>query len=205
MARKFVTPTDQAISNEISRFIHIGKDAYLDDVGRGHRGKTYFIRVEDHYVDMKAIWFGASVDKSKSKANSAEIKPILDSMGYDIFHGTPTDSKKINSLESHKRAESSYWSRNQKLAATRRGMAKFRCEACNLHYPEMYKGLGATILEVHHLTPFAKTDRRASVEVHIKDVVALCANCHRMIHELGRSTGNNPSLSDVKKTIMQFR
>jgi hypothetical protein len=54
----------------------------------------------------------------------------------------------------------------------------YRCQACTFDFGSTY-GLSAQgYIEVHHLYPVAAKQRKT----RLKDLVALCANCHRVAH-----------------------
>lgn len=59
----------------------------------------------------------------------------------------------------------------------------WRCMACGLDFKEKYGELGADFIEVHHLYPISRTDRKHVVDP-ATELVTLCANCHAMIHRL---------------------
>lgn len=66
-----------------------------------------------------------------------------------------------------------------------------RCEICGFDFEEHYGPReGGKYIEVHHVLGHAERSRRAgrhTVDCH-RDLIPLCANCHRMIHLLGRET-----------------
>jgi predicted HNH restriction endonuclease len=55
------------------------------------------------------------------------------------------------------------------------------CIVCGFVFAEVYGDWGEGYIEVHHLEPLGETsgDRKTSPE---RDLVVVCANCHRMIH-----------------------
>jgi hypothetical protein len=64
-----------------------------------------------------------------------------------------------------------YWtSRHQRL----------RCEACGFDFERTYGARGAGFIEFHHIEPLSgKNGKRKRTA---RDLVPLCANCHRIIH-----------------------
>lgn len=56
------------------------------------------------------------------------------------------------------------------------------CYCCEQDYTEIYGDLGISFLEVHHKIPVSDGARKNSVD----DVCLVCANCHRMIHSIGK-------------------
>lgn len=55
------------------------------------------------------------------------------------------------------------------------------CGICDFSYEAKYGTLGAGFAEIHHLVPVSRLRDKVSVDP-VKDVIVLCANCHRMIH-----------------------
>lgn len=70
--------------------------------------------------------------------------------------------------------------RNPKLVATAKAHYGYRCQVCDFSFAERYGALGKEYIEVHHLVPFAGSNKRRGSTV--EDVGVLCANCHRMVH-----------------------
>lgn len=58
-----------------------------------------------------------------------------------------------------------------------------RCAACGLSMNEKYGKLGDGVIEVHHLNPIHLFSDTHNVD-YKEDLVALCPNCHTMIHKL---------------------
>lgn len=56
------------------------------------------------------------------------------------------------------------------------------CENCGFDYAKHYGKIGEGFIEAHHITPIHKlTEETVTTE---KDLILLCANCHRMIHKV---------------------
>lgn len=56
-----------------------------------------------------------------------------------------------------------------------------QCSVCGFSFAATYGPLGEGFAEVHHLAPLASLQRSTRVNP-ARDVVILCANCHRMVH-----------------------
>ena len=56
-----------------------------------------------------------------------------------------------------------------------------RCEACGMSFSEFYGELGGNYIEAHHKIPVSSLSGNG--ETKLSDLAALCANCHRMIHQ----------------------
>jgi 5-methylcytosine-specific restriction protein A len=57
---------------------------------------------------------------------------------------------------------------------------KLACAACNFSFAARYGQLGEGYIECHHTVPISKLSPGAKTKV--KDLIPLCANCHRMVH-----------------------
>jgi hypothetical protein len=71
-----------------------------------------------------------------------------------------------------------------------------RCQVCGFSFAEFYGSLGEGFVEIHHLRPVASYEGEVEVDP-AKDMAALCANCHRMIHRNPDRPLNIEELRDV--------
>jgi 5-methylcytosine-specific restriction endonuclease McrA len=69
--------------------------------------------------------------------------------------------------------------------------SRLRCEVpeCGFDFEAKYGSLGRGFAHVHHKMPLAEFD--GPVEVSLKDLAIVCANCHAMIHRGGASRDLN--------------
>jgi hypothetical protein len=62
---------------------------------------------------------------------------------------------------------------------------KIVCAACGFDFQKIYGEVGRGYIEVHHQKPvfqYEETDFSRLISDALKDLIPLCANCHRMIH-----------------------
>lgn len=71
------------------------------------------------------------------------------------------------------------------------------CECCGFDFAKTYD-IDDEYIEIHHLFPFSQTEGEHPVDA-IRDLIPLCANCHRMIHHGMGGNGNCMSFEDLKK------
>ena len=57
----------------------------------------------------------------------------------------------------------------------------WNCQVCGLDFEEFYGPLGASFIEVHHLTPVSTLGGAAEVDPLV-DLIPRCSNCHSMVH-----------------------
>ena len=69
----------------------------------------------------------------------------------------------------------------RKKAAMIRASGGLGCEACGFDFARCYGDRGAGFIECHHTVPLHALDAK-SATTKLRDLVLLCANCHRMIH-----------------------
>ena len=64
----------------------------------------------------------------------------------------------------------------------------YRCQVCEMTFKEVYGDVGKGFAEAHHVVPLSKL--ADTVVSSVKDLVTVCANCHRMLHRLGGEEGD---------------
>ena len=52
---------------------------------------------------------------------------------------------------------------------------------CGFDFGEVYGDLGKGFIEVHHIKPLASQNEELRINPD-KDLICVCANCHRMLH-----------------------
>lgn len=92
-----------------------------------------------------------------------------------------------------------YYERNPKVRATAIRIHGTRCMACDFDFEKVYGERGKGYIEVHHVVPISKSDGMKQVNPK-KDLVVLCANCHRMVH---RDKDHVLSLDELKCIIQK--
>jgi 5-methylcytosine-specific restriction protein A len=101
-------------------------------------------------------------------------------------------------------AERTFFVRNPRLAREVKKRDGYTCQGCRFKGPDEFDQYGERSIEAHHLKAFGeRTDNVQSqnVSTALQDVVALCANCHRVVH------GKRPALSiaELKALIRRKR
>jgi len=73
--------------------------------------------------------------------------------------------------------------RERSLALVRsfkRTLRDFQCSVCSFNFEQVYGEIGRDFIEAHHTKPVASLEENERVSV--KDLLAVCSNCHRMLH-----------------------
>ncbi len=68
--------------------------------------------------------------------------------------------------------------KNRKKAIEIHGL---NCYACGFNFEEVYGERGTDFIEIHHIKPLSTLEEAIEINPK-KDLVPLCANCHRMVH-----------------------
>ena len=68
--------------------------------------------------------------------------------------------------------------KEKKKQAMQKGQLK--CEVCEFDFFLNYGEIGKGFMECHHITPVSEYD--LDKKTTLKDLVLVCANCHRMLH-----------------------
>ena len=73
------------------------------------------------------------------------------------------------------------YERDSRLRARAVSIHGLFCCVCGFDFGKTYGPHGSGFIEVHHIVPLAM-DKNSHLVDPAKDMVVLCANCHRMIH-----------------------
>jgi 5-methylcytosine-specific restriction enzyme A len=80
------------------------------------------------------------------------------------------------------------WPRSQKVSKIALENSNYQCEFDTSHNTFTHKQTGKQFLEVHHLVPMEKQSEFAFNLDVPENIIALCPNCHRMIHLSSKET-----------------
>jgi len=101
--------------------------------------------------------------------------PGAPTSNIDREHYPALENRKI--IVTHLRRE-----RKSYLATLRKQLDDFKCQICGMRFEDVYGHIGNRYAEAHHLIPLSKLARAVSRKVD--DLITVCANCHRMLHQL---------------------
>jgi hypothetical protein len=59
-------------------------------------------------------------------------------------------------------------------------LSSFSCSVCNFEFEDVYGPIGHEFIEAHHMEPIGFRER--GTQTSVDDLIAVCSNCHRMIH-----------------------
>lgn len=106
----------------------------------------------------------------------------------DVFRPEPDESLRRATAEAYLEGqqrviETRVTARNEKLVRRAKERDEYTCQVCGFRYPQKYGERGQGFAESHHLVPISRLT--GEQEILLKDVITVCANCHRMLHHGG--------------------
>ncbi|MCC6150455.1 MAG: HNH endonuclease [Planctomycetes bacterium] len=90
--------------------------------------------------------------------------------------------------------------RSRYLADQCKKRDNYKCQVCGLVFVKRYGSLGRDFAEAHHCVPLNKLTK--IVETQLKDLVTVCANCHRMLH---RMDGEKGDVAKLRRIVRKAR
>lgn len=72
--------------------------------------------------------------------------------------------------------------RSRYLAAQCKERDSYLCQICGFDFETFYGALGSQFAEAHHKKALASLKGKATTD--LKDLITVCANCHRMLHRM---------------------
>lgn len=67
------------------------------------------------------------------------------------------------------------------VSAFKQSLPSYKCWVCGFDFAETYGQIGAGFIEAHHTKPVSSL--KENEQISIKDFVAVCSNCHRIVIE----------------------
>lgn len=87
-------------------------------------------------------------------------------------------------LRTHYAIERKAWIINKKKRLFREKHGRLFCEVCKTNYETKYgERWNERAIEAHHIKPLAQLDAPTITEQ--SDLILICANCHRLVHQAG--------------------
>src|SRR5262249_32490789 len=134
-------------------------------------------------------------------------EPPLHAPAVEISHASEYDPSKDDLIQvefaegAQIRSERLFFARNRSLRAAAIGKFGVKCTVCGFDFESTYGALGRGYTEVHHLETMASRGATApgpdGWTTSVDDVRPLCANCHRMAHQVSPPL----SIEELKRRI----
>jgi predicted HNH restriction endonuclease len=93
-----------------------------------------------------------------------------------IDEAEPMAMEGIASLRQHLRKERS----RALISRFKEGLSDLSCRVCGFDFAAFYGEVGIGYIEAHHTKPVASLEPEEPTR--LSDLVAVCSNCHRMLH-----------------------
>lgn len=90
--------------------------------------------------------------------------------------------------------------RSSALAEYCKSRDGYRCQVCKMKFEEVYGAIGANFAEAHHLVPLSHIKKKVSSLPD--DLITVCSNCHRMLHQLD---GKRDDIKNLRKRLHRQR
>ena len=194
-------------SNHIDRFKRLGIDTLCLDYCSWSNYRSYLLINEEIRRHME-VYFGMNV--SLLDAHSfvwmthyatdgflIDPDPLFKNLidDTDPYVSTIVKSNKEGKVTEHYVTK---YERNPKNRAAAIKIHGYCCAVCGFDFSKVYGELGKEFIEVHHVRPLYSIAEEVTIDPK-KDLVCLCANCHRMIH---RKRGTIMSVQELRESLL---
>jgi hypothetical protein len=104
------------------------------------------------------------------------LDDLISGYFYDPIETEISEIEGKKSLRKHLHIE-----RSAKLVnAFKKSLKSYNCKVCNFNFEDYYGDIGANFIEAHHIRDLGSLKKEESIS--IRDLIAVCSNCHRMLH-----------------------
>ncbi|CAH0147559.1 hypothetical protein SRABI80_00546 [Peribacillus frigoritolerans] len=183
---------DHLINNKTHRWMDInilGRDGNTN--GRDSANILYYLGMRAAY---RGIFKGKSLDEvigvlQMQEKNFIDIVRLLKvyAKSLDLYENVKSDIEaqvieEGNGIEGTKKTYLvNKYERDPKNRQKAIEIHGLNCLVCEFNFEEVYGERGKDFIEVHHIKPLSTMKEAVEINPE-KDLVPLCANCHRMIH-----------------------
>lgn len=139
--------------------------------GKWVRGLTAKTILGQHWKSNTFRYIDQKIEKKLEKI----LKTSEDSF-QDPIETVITEKEGKEILRKHLTKERS----NRLVAAFKNSLSSFKCSICGFDFEKFYGDIGKEFIEAHHVKPVHTLKRNTTISTN--DLIAVCSNCHRMIH-----------------------
>ncbi|WP_415402896.1 HNH endonuclease [Tateyamaria sp. SN3-11] len=132
---------------------------------------------------LEAILWSEFADQPDKLTTTAKL--IMAAIGFDMPVSSQDDDEPeakegrlLTRLHRYRERDRSIVTRKKRQYREKHG--NLACEACGFDYAKVYGERGADFIECHHTKPISEMEPGETTK--LRDLVLLCANCHRMVH-----------------------
>ena len=137
--------------------------------------KSFAMRPAISSVDKKVIVIKMYLEFLKKKISEKDVQEDLCTLSST---NSENDLRTTEGL-----MKENLYLRRQRNRSLRDQCAKrdnFTCQVCGLNFMKVYGDRGSGFIEIHHLKPISSYE--SEHEIKLDELIALCSNCHSMIH-----------------------
>lgn len=181
-----------------SNISNSGRTGWRDKNGNPIKLEKIAQKILDKYcdIDRQTIWEKIKIYVNDNSSISGKI--VNDSISLqetesEYFTTTKTEGGK-------KVVVSNTYERNPKLRSLALKIHGCTCMICGFNFEQFYGEWGKEFAEVHHMVPLSEYSEQHETDPE-KDLIVLCANCHRMIH---RKEGMILTPEELRQKIKQI-
>lgn len=88
------------------------------------------------------------------------------------------------------------------IRAFKAQLTDYSCTVCGFSFQRAYGTLGAGFIEAHHTIPIATLTEQTKIS--ISDLIAVCSNCHRMLHRSNPPLTMKELQSEIESAAQQL-
>ena len=187
MLNTLVNAAENNLPALIKEHIRVDFECIYDDLYTIEQLLSYSAKIKSDEEILAAPYGYIS-----SKSLDAYIRFYAMKLGVDLdsFTNPDVDEPSIDETEeeAEKRqvegrvTEAKVLRRQRNRAARERCLIEsgYKCYICDFNFEKVYGEIGKGFLEVHHKRPISTYDEEH--EIPQSELVALCSNCHSMVH-----------------------
>jgi 5-methylcytosine-specific restriction enzyme A len=149
--------------------------------------KSRFPQAYSYYLHNSSKYIGQTFKFKLTRQNDSSyfVELIRHSIEAELVD-EDLKSEEIENMESRTEGKivNYYGKRYERDPINRIRAIEFHgvsCIVCGFNFEEVYGERGKDFIEVHHVIPLNSLDEEVVIDPE-KDLVPVCANCHRMIH-----------------------
>lgn len=149
--------------------------------------------------DHKAIFRGITIEEAKElmiKQDEIHFSRVIEALrrfnNWDLLEEVKQDVESENAENNSQNSESRpegkvkymYGKKYERDPRNRAASITFhgtKCKICDFDFEKVYGRRGKGYIEIHHVNPLSNIGEEVIIDPK-KDLIPVCANCHRMIH-----------------------
>jgi hypothetical protein len=145
------------------------------------------------------VWQAGKFHRSPSEVLTKRVADFLETVGRAVLAQIGTEvqvDQDFIAVENRRKvAQHLRRDRSPTLAKMAKLRDGFTCQVCDFNFEQLYGKLGRGFAEAHHRVSLSTL--KTSSDTQVKELVTVCANCHRMLHHMGGKASDVASLRRI--------